>query len=129
MPWLYLSLEEKRIPSSKVAERARKLEILLAQELESSGETEAVIGRFAKKRLQRLPSSVYWQGLRQWDIRRFSGSQEEYHRSLDLFYEHQRRHGMSRAEFEGESEEGSGPLNWHSIPNIPDNFPSGSTLD
>ena len=50
VPWIYLSLEEKRIPSSKIAERARKLEILLAQELESSGETEGVIGRFAKER-------------------------------------------------------------------------------
>ena len=114
VPWIYLSLEEKRIQSSKVTERARKLEILLAQELE---------------RLQRLPSSVYWQGLRQWDIRRFSGSQEEYHRSLDLFYERQRRHGMSKSEFEGESADGSGQLNWHSVPSMPEDFPTGATLD
>ena len=129
VPWIYLSLEEKRIQSSKVTERARKLEILLAQELEISGETEGVIGRFAKERLQRLPSSVYWQGLRQWDIRRFSGSQEEYHRSLDLFYERQRRHGMSKSEFEGESADGSGQLNWHAVPSMPEDFPTGATLD
>ena len=67
-----------------------KLEIELARELEDSGETEGVIGRIAKEKLQRLPSSIYWQGLHVWGIRVFSGSQDEYHRSLDLFYQRQR---------------------------------------
>ncbi len=129
VPWIYLSLEQKHTPSSKVAERARKLEVLLAQELENSGETDGVIGRFAKERLQRLPSSVYWQGLQQWGIRRFSGSQDAYHRSLDTFYERRRRYDMSRSEFEGESAERSGQLNWHAVPEIPEDFPEGATLD
>lgn len=128
VPWIYLSLERKHTPSSKVAELGRKLEVLLAQELENSGETDGVIGRFAKERLQRLPSSVYWQGLQQWGIRRFSGSQDAYHRSMDAFYERQRRHDMSRS-FEGESAERSGQLNWHAVPEIPEDFPEGATLD
>ena len=43
---------------------------------------EGVIGRFAHSQLQRLPSSVYWNGLRSWGIRRFAGSQEAYFASM-----------------------------------------------
>ena len=87
VPWIYLSLEKKHTSSSKVALRERKQEIELARQLEESGETDGVIGLVAKEKLQRLPSNIYWQGLHQWGIRTFSGSQDEYHRSLDLFYQ------------------------------------------
>lgn len=33
-----------------------------------------------------MPSSIYWNGLGQWGIRRFLGAQSEYHRSLDWLY-------------------------------------------
>lgn len=128
VPWIYLALENKRTASSKVALRARKLEIELAQQLEDSGETEGVIGRIAKDKLQRLPSSIYWQGLHQWGIRTFSGSQDEYHRSLDLHYQRDRASQSTRHEHEGESAEAA-VNNWHiGLPRPVDDFPNGSTL-
>ena len=84
VPWGYLALEHKRTPSSKIGLRARKMEIELSRQLEEAGATDGVIGRRAKEKLQRLPSSVYWQGLYQWGIRAFSGSQDEYHRSRSV---------------------------------------------
>jgi len=35
---------------------------------------------------KRLPSSVYWYGLRRWGILRFDGTEEDYQRSVDSFY-------------------------------------------
>jgi hypothetical protein len=113
VPWIYLGLEQKRTPSAKIAVRGRKLEIELARQLETSGEVEGVIGRIAKEKLQRLPSSIYWQGLYQWGIRVFSGSQDEYYRSLDIFYERRRTRTASGHEYEGESVDESDFPNWH----------------
>jgi len=129
VPWIYLTLEKKRTASSKVGLRARKMEIELARQLEESGETDGVIGRIAKEKLQRLPSSIYWQGLHQWGIRVFSGSQDEYHRSLDLFYQRQRARRASRHEHEGESADEADLHHWHiGLPHPDDDFPNGATL-
>ena len=51
-----------------------------------SDDTDGVIGKDAKKNLQRLPSSIYWQGLEAWGIRLSPYSISDYHRSLDAFY-------------------------------------------
>ncbi len=129
VPWIYLGLEQKRTPAAKIAVRARKLEIELARQLERSGEIEGVIGRIAKEKLQRLPSSIYWQGLYQWGIRVFSGSQDEYHRSLDIFYERLRARRASGHEYEGESADEPDFHNWHvGLPKPDDGFPAGATL-
>jgi hypothetical protein len=129
VPWGYLTLENKRTNSSKIGLRARKLEIELARRLEEAGATDGVIGRRAKEKLQRLPSSVYWQGLYQWGIRTFSGSQDEYHRSLDLFYKRQSSGQSARHEHEGESADEADLHNWHiSLPKPNDDFPNGVTL-
>ena len=129
VPWVYLSLENKRTSSAKVALRARKLEIELARQLEESGATDGVIGRRAKEKLQRLPSSVYWQGLHQWGIRTFSGSQDEYHRSLDLFYARRNATQSTRHEHEGESADETDLHNWHvGLPEPAADFPFGATL-
>lgn len=82
LPWMYLDLERKKVPSAKVRGRARDFEIWLAKKL---GDADGVIGKVAKESLKRLPSSVYWQGLLAWGIRWYPNSQSEYHRSLDLF--------------------------------------------
>ncbi len=129
VPWIYRELEDKRTPSAKVARRARNMEVELARQLEESGETDGVIGRVAKEKLQRLPSNVYWQGLHTWGIRVHSGSQDEYHRSLDLFYERRRARNASRYEHEGESADEADLHNWHvGLPPPDDDFPTGATL-
>lgn len=129
VPWAYRSLEQKHTVSAKIAIRGRKLEIELANELQLSGETEGVIGRLAKEKLQRLPSSIYWQGLQQWGIRDYPGSHDEYHRSLDVFYERHRGRRASRDEHDGESTDEPDMHNWHTGLPAPDpDFPKGVTL-
>jgi len=79
--------------------------------------------------LQRLPSNVYWQGLSKWCILTFSGSQDAYHRSLDLFYEQQTARQFSRHEHEGESADEADLHNWHvGLPQFQDDFPIDATL-
>ncbi len=101
VPWMYLDLERKQFPSSKVAERARKFEINLAKTL---GDADGVIGKRAKDSLKRLPSSVYWQGLMAWGIRVYPKSQSEYHKSLDLHYARLKGRDATATDFDGEPE-------------------------
>ena len=56
-------------------EVTRAREIRLIHALRSGGEKEGIIGRIAGEHLQRLPRSIYWNGLRTWGIRKFAGSQ------------------------------------------------------
>lgn len=110
VPWMYLELERKKTPSAKIQKRARDFEIRLAKEL---GNSDGVIGRRAKDSLKRLPSSVYWQGLRAWGIRVYPKSQSEYHRSLDLLYARQKGRDRTSGEFDGEGAQGGPLANWH----------------
>jgi len=110
VPWMYMDLERKKVPSDKIRNRARLFEVDLAKDL---GDAKGVIGKVAKESLKRLPSSVYWQGLSVWGIRRYPGSQSEYHRSLDLFYARQKGHAAGAAEFDGEGAHEHGLANWH----------------
>jgi hypothetical protein len=129
VPWIYLILEDKDVPSSAIALKARKLETELMNLLSASDDTSGVIGGRAKENLQRLPSNIYWQGLHAWGIRLFPGSQDEYHRSLDLFYARRRARHASRREFEGESHGDLDSHNWHSgLPAVPARFPQEASL-
>lgn len=76
--------------SDKIADRARREEIKLIYALLKSDDLDGVIGRDAKASLRRLPSNIYWTGLSSWGIKLFEGSQDQYHRSLDVFYRRQK---------------------------------------
>lgn len=129
VPWIYQTLEEKRVATSKIANRARRSETELMLAIEKSDDTAGLIGRRAKENVQRLPSSVYWQGLLTWGIRRYKGSQSDYHKSLDLCYARRRSRQASRSEFEGESESDADLHNWDPhLPPTPDGFPEGATF-
>lgn len=126
VPWSYLILENRKTPSSKVEERIRYLELQVMDALEKSGETQGIIGQRSGKNLQRFPSSIYWNGLRTWEILRFPGYQHQYHRSLDNFY---RSKGSS---YEKESPEyvGGSKANWDpSLPEHPSDFPEKVTFE
>ena len=88
IPWLYRQLEDEHVPSHRAAARARELQWKLVQSLKGGGtrDGQGVIGYEAGENLQRLPSSIYWWGLRRWGIRRFDGSIEQYHAALDTWY-------------------------------------------
>ncbi|MDF1597625.1 MAG: DUF6361 family protein [Acidimicrobiia bacterium] len=83
VPWVFLDLERWGTTSRQARSRARDREIGVIRALEAGGESSGVIGIQAKSKLKRLPSSVYWSGLKTLGIRQMSGSIEDYFRSFD----------------------------------------------
>jgi len=117
VPWTYLEMERLRGPSASAETWDRNDEIALINALKASGESAGVIGIEAGNRLMRLPSNVYWLGLRTLGVRIFPGSQSQYHRQLDSYYVRINAYGNARRAGE---EDG--------IPPRPDAFPQGATL-
>lgn len=89
VPWIYRELERQHVSSAAVATRARRDEIRLIDALIKGGEGEGngVIGAVARDRLKQLPSYAYWNGLEVLGIRKYQGSSDQYHRSLDNYYD------------------------------------------
>jgi len=126
VPWIYQRLERQKVPSSEIAAKARREELKLIERLLESGETEGVIGRRARGGLKRLPSSVYWAGMKRLGICLFDGSQVSYHRSLDRFY---RRRDQS-VQTDDREQVGGGRPNWHArLPPARPDWPAGAKLD
>src|SRR5262249_57294076 len=87
VPWIYQRIEKKRRDGAAFAEEARRLEVAGVKALIASGDdTTGVFGKRAGGGLKRLPSSVYWAGLGSWQIRRFQGSQDQYHAAIERIY-------------------------------------------
>jgi hypothetical protein len=124
VPWMYQQFERKRTPSAELARRARRFELDLIDALLNAGESDGVIGRLARRNLQRLPSNIYWSGLRRLGIFLGDGSQERYQASLDAFYQRPK---------DQRSDDGD-PIggrrgNWHrQLPEGPDRFETSPTL-
>ena len=124
VPWIYRSLERRRITADKVEEDARRAEIQLIGPLEETREW-GVIGVSARQRLQRLPSSVYWSCIRRWGIFQHGGSQSWYHSEFARLRDASRQVG--RADDPGVDWQGK--PNWHPrLPEPPDGFPAGATF-
>ncbi len=125
IPWIYKSLEEKQVPSAEIARRARNMELSLIVPLEEAGDHDGIIGKEAREKLKRLPSSVYWSGLWAWGLKRFPDSQDRYHQGLDSLY--QRRRIQRRTQ---DDEVRHQPLNtWHlKLPPIPIDFPEKASF-
>ena len=120
VPWIYLILEDKGIGYPDIELRARKYEIDLIYALVKGRQHEGVIGIEAREQLQRLPSDVYWSGLRQWGILVFNRSQEEYHRWLDHYYTEIE---LTPAAEDGEGTTQGTSANWHPhLPSAPEDF-------
>lgn len=124
IPWIYLDLERRKVASTQVGAAARRDEVRLIEALKrGQPDGQGIIGVQAGARLQRLPSSAYWQGLHRLGIRLFAGSQDRYHRSLDAYYVERRRFRDLQQSVQGEESElvERQPSNWHpSIPPAPD---------
>lgn len=126
IPWIYHNLEGRRIPSNQFELRARQEETRLIQELLRSGDQDGIIGKFAQKTLQRLPSAIYWQGLRQWGILLSGTSRDYYIRTIEATYRSGTRHEYG--------DDGSEPTDsrirtWHTgLPPIPPEFPRGANF-
>jgi len=130
IPWIYKQLENQRIPVGKFAQTADRIERDLVQPLLDSDDKSGVFGRTAGRRLKRLPSSVYWAGLRSWDIRRVDLSQDQYHRQIGVIYlrrkeQINRERKRSKRGDDGEATPEAGVLTWHPrLPEPPDDFPA-----
>lgn len=120
VPWMYRSFEEKRVPSREVPALRRKFELALIEPLLASDDLAGVFGRTAKGGLKRLPSSVYWAGLRAWGILRPRVTQEQYHRSLDALY----RARANARHHDETAPDGPQTVTWHpKLPDPPKGFP------
>src|SRR4051812_15837688 len=124
VPWMFQSFEAERVPSTQIARRTWQFEVKLINSLAESGDTEGVIGIQKRERLQRFPSSIYWNGLRRLGIRLFSGTPDDYYRGLDTYY--QQTKSVQRDD-DGE------PVqrilrNWRAgLPPMPAGFPDAAT--
>jgi len=126
VPWMYSGLEAGRVSSADAAAKARREEVVLIEGLIAGGEKVGVIGSEARQSLKRLPSSVYWQGLGSWEIRKFHGQQDQYHRSLDRYY---RAAAAATRNDDGEPVDGILRRNWdHGLPAVPAGFPKSATF-
>lgn len=125
IPWMYQRLERQKIPASEFAIKGRREELKLIERLLEAGETIGVIGRRARASLIRLPSGVYWSGMKRLQICFFDGSPDGYHRSVDRFYQ---RYRMAVRTDDGERV-GGGRENWNPrLPAPPDDWPSTAKL-
>ena len=119
--WMYLDFAAKRISSAEIARRSRAFEISLIDRLADSADPVGTIGIQARASLQRVPSSIYWNGLKLPRIYQLSGSQADYQRSLDL---RAAAAATTRKNDDGEVEGGVARA-WHAgLPTGPAGFPS-----
>ena len=121
VPWTFLRLERLGFSSSEVARRARRAELNLSRRMLAGNDTQGVFGSQAGDALKRLPSEVYWGGLRSWGICTFPGHKWGYFRSLDGFYRRGNRFRSTPRDAEGRR---APPANWHPhLPAPPSGFP------
>lgn len=135
VPWIYQRLEQKRRDGAAFVDEARRLEVAVVKALIASGDdTTGVFGKRAGDGLKRLPTSVYWAGLGLWQIRRFQGSQDQYHAAIENIYG--LRGARSRSE-EAARRRGEGAdavceaaaITWHpKLPKAPAGFPEEATI-
>ncbi len=126
VPWMYTQLEAKEVPSSRIERRAREFELGWIDVLMATDDTDGVHGKVAGANLKILPSAIYWSGLGSWGIRRFPGTQSEYHRALDAIY---RRRKISRRKEDDDAEPDPLVETWHPrLPPPPKGFPDRMDL-
>ena len=128
IPWIYLDLERSS-PVADVDKRARNAELRLIDSLlrgaqSPDGDDSGIIGKQVKAGLVRLPSSIYWQGLASWGIRRVPGEKRSYHR---LLHSADLRH--PQVDDDGEALPGALGANWDlSLPDPPEDLTETATL-
>ncbi|MEZ5285585.1 MAG: DUF6361 family protein [Vicinamibacterales bacterium] len=127
VPWMYQEFERKRVPAGEVGRRGRQFEIRLIDVLVESvaGTGEAgVIGQRARRNLQRLPSNIYWSGLRRLSILQFHGTQEQFHQRFERLWSQ----GRSARNDDGELLS-DGRMGFRGVPPAPDDFPDLANFD
>lgn len=126
IPWIYQDLERRlrgksaNLSKEWVARAARRAETDLIGPLTTGDDAGGVIGRAAGKGLQRLPSSVYWNGMAEWGIRLCPWSVDGYHHRLA------KSAGPSTHDNHDTS---THPMHWHpGLPDAPADFPHAASM-
>lgn len=81
VPWTYQRVQASGSRTDP-AQRIRGEELRLIEALKSGPDPSGTIGIQAGEALKRPASSLYWQGLAAWGLRRFKGPQASLHRRL-----------------------------------------------
>jgi hypothetical protein len=124
VPWMYRRFEEKGTSSAAIVKAVREFEIRLIDTLADSEDNRGTIGILARASLQRVPSSIYWNGLKTLGICRFDGAQAEYHRAFERINDERRRAARND---DGEIV-GSRPPVWAPMPAPPADFPNAAAF-
>ena len=135
VPWMYRSLEEKRVSSNKIREYGRWEQLYLAKKLKenTSGEL-GIIGGEVGDKLKTLPSAMYWAGLGRWGLRVYPGTEGQYQRAIDEIYRRRKRikASLTLAAEEGDDVGGLWEIGAHTyhpgLPTAPDGFPDDVTF-
>jgi len=129
IPWIYQRLEAERVPSARIADRARRMELDLIDGLvATTDDADGIIGRYAGRELATLPSTIYWAGLGAWGIRLTPSTQAQYHQQLDAIYRrrarlHRRRQAAREREDDPELLWDTHSETWHpGLPALPEDF-------
>jgi hypothetical protein len=126
VPWIYKFYEDRREKSASISRKVKNREITLIRALKNAGE-EGVIGERSEERLNRFPSNIYWNGLIRFGILKFKGTQYQYHRSLNGYYEYLRV--LPKSEPSETEMIQDIPVNWDpGLPEPPKEFPYKATF-
>mgnify|MGYP000864478133 CR=1 FL=1 len=128
VPWIYRDLEAANTSSQEMPVKARSREIELIKALIKGGEKKGgIIGIEAMETLQRRPSNIYWHGLGAWGIRRYVGSQDQYHRALNAWYAS--KADRQKPDHGEDYDDGATRWNWNpSIPSPPKGWRGETTF-
>ena len=132
VPWIYTYLEKKykRIRPDRFGREAEEIERSLIRPLIATDDSAGAFGKTAKDRIKRLPSSVYWNGLGIWSIRRVKLSQDQYHSQIASICRrlNEGQQAVSTADRQGDSlddQSFSQLSTWDpNLPLAPDGFPN-----
>ena len=135
IPWMFKRLEEARVYSHSFLTRADEDERNLVKVLRAKyGLEGGVIGARSGEFVKRLPSDIYWAGLRVWGIRQKDLSIEEYGNGISSWYselsafKRSRRRSMEQTEdlCSADAVEGM----WcKTLPKMPNVFPRQASFD
>ena len=135
VPWIFKRLEDERVYTNSFLRRADDDERNLVRVLKAKyGLEGGVIGARSGEFVKRLPSDIYWAGLRVWGIRQKDISIDEYGNGISSWYaelnafKRSRRRSMDQAEDLGSADAVEGM--WcKTLPKMPNDFPRQASFD
>ena len=133
--WLLRDLERGNVQDDRLVLILRQREValiyaLLATDGETTDERQrGLIGRESRDTIKRLPSTIYWSGMRRLGIYQGAASLQEYLSDLPDLRRHRRRRSASTEDGEG-SDGDIGATTWDpGLPAPQDDFLTETTFD